>query len=71
MTTETKECAHYWLIEEPHGPSSKGKCKFCGEEKEFWNSNQGSAIDYITQSESKKIRKKRREEELSYSERHP
>ena len=31
-------CCHYWIIEAPSGPTSKGICKICGEEKEFSNS---------------------------------
>jgi hypothetical protein len=31
------ECVHYWLIESPEGPTSRGVCKFCGAEKEFNN----------------------------------
>ena len=30
-------CAHYWVIEPPDGPISKGTCKVCGAEKEFGN----------------------------------
>jgi len=30
-------CCHYWLVESPNGPTSKGTCKFCGAEKEFEN----------------------------------
>ena len=29
------QCRHYWIIEAPEGPTSKGVCKFCGAEKEF------------------------------------
>ncbi len=29
------ECVHYWKIEEPSGPVSKGVCKYCGREKEY------------------------------------
>jgi hypothetical protein len=31
-------CRHYWVIESASGPTSKGVCKICGEEKEFQNS---------------------------------
>lgn len=31
------KCRHYWIIESPKGPTSKGVCKFCGAEKEFQN----------------------------------
>ena len=31
------ECHHHWIIESPHGPTSKGVCKYCGAEKDFIN----------------------------------
>ncbi len=31
-------CTHYWMIETSHGPTSKGVCRFCGEERGFDNS---------------------------------
>ena len=33
-----EECAHFWLIESPNGPTSDGVCKLCGEYREFRNS---------------------------------
>jgi hypothetical protein len=33
-----EKCRHYWIIESPHGPTSRGVCKLCGAEKEFRNS---------------------------------
>jgi len=33
-----KECIHYWVIESATGPISRGVCKFCGAQKEFYNS---------------------------------
>jgi len=32
------ECAHFWRIESPNGPTSSGKCKHCGATQEFMNS---------------------------------
>ncbi len=32
-----QQCHHFWVIEVANGPSSRGKCKFCGEKKEFYN----------------------------------
>jgi hypothetical protein len=32
------ECRHHWLIESPHGATSWGACKVCGERREFSNS---------------------------------
>lgn len=33
------ECRHHWLIETPHGPTSWGTCKHCGERREFSNAS--------------------------------
>ncbi|MBM3939400.1 MAG: hypothetical protein FJ318_00625 [SAR202 cluster bacterium] len=33
-------CGHYWVIESPNGPTSKGHCKHCGTIREFKNSIQ-------------------------------
>ena len=33
-----QDCAHYWVIESANGPTSRGTCKFCGEQREFRNS---------------------------------
>ncbi|MBI2935719.1 MAG: hypothetical protein HYY31_02760 [Chloroflexi bacterium] len=30
-------CKHYWVIDSPTGPVSKGVCKLCGEKREFKN----------------------------------
>lgn len=36
--TETKpKCTHYWVIESPQGPTSRGVCKLCGAVSEFSN----------------------------------
>lgn len=32
-----RTCHHYWIIDIPEGPTSRGICKFCGMEKEFDN----------------------------------
>lgn len=32
------QCRHYWVIEVANGPKSRGLCKYCGEEREFFNS---------------------------------
>ena len=31
-------CHHFWVIEVANGPKSRGKCKYCGEIKDFHNS---------------------------------
>jgi len=32
-----KHCIHYWLIETGYQETSRGVCKFCGEERTFLN----------------------------------
>jgi hypothetical protein len=32
-----EQCHHYWVIEVANGPTSLGKCKYCGEAREFFN----------------------------------
>jgi hypothetical protein len=32
------QCRHHWVIESPHGATSRGVCKHCGSEREFRNS---------------------------------
>lgn len=39
------DCQHYWVIEQPNGPTSNGRCKVCGSIREFKNSIQGSGWD--------------------------
>jgi hypothetical protein len=34
----TTACRHWWLLETASGPISVGRCKHCGETKEFRNS---------------------------------
>lgn len=41
---ETAVCAHYWVIDSPDGPVSRGVCKHCGAAKEFHNSISSSGI---------------------------
>ena len=35
---EAPQCRHHWVIETPRGATSQGRCKLCGEEREFRNS---------------------------------
>jgi hypothetical protein len=30
-------CIHHWIIDPPSGPTSKGRCKRCGEKRTFAN----------------------------------
>ena len=45
---ETPTCRHHWIIESPRGALSDGRCKICGEERQFRN----SASDYIWDDDS-------------------
>ncbi len=45
---QTDECRHPWIIERPQGALSGGRCKICGEERDFRN----SANDYISDDDS-------------------
>jgi len=47
---ETQEitCQHHWVIDTPRGAMSQGRCKRCGEEREFRN----SATDHLWEDES-------------------
>ena len=31
-------CRHYWVIETPEGLKSRGICRLCGKEHDFYNS---------------------------------
>ena len=33
-----ESCPHFWLIDSATGPTSHGKCKYCGQKKAFLNS---------------------------------
>jgi hypothetical protein len=41
-----KKCVHYWVIESPHGPTSKGRCRYCGAVAEFFNDLQAFSDSY-------------------------
>ena len=45
---EAGACRHHWIIETPQGALSNGRCKRCGEGREFRN----SANDYIWDGDS-------------------
>ena len=45
----TTHCPHHWIIESAAGPISKGKCKLCGETREF-----GNSVDWSYSSQGKK-----------------
>ena len=37
IQTQQTVCCHHWVIEAPDGPSSHGRCRLCGQMKEFKN----------------------------------
>ncbi len=37
QTESEKKCLHQWIIDPPYGPVSKGICKVCGTEGDFYN----------------------------------
>ena len=43
MVNTPSECVHWWQIEPPNGPTSTGRCKRCGAEKDFANSEEHSS----------------------------
>ena len=45
-TVEAPTCQHRWMIEMPAGPSSKGVCRTCGDERQFMNYIEGSSWGY-------------------------
>ncbi len=44
------QCTHHWLIDPPSGPTSRGRCKRCGEERFFIN----STADWVWDGQSAK-----------------
>ncbi|MBH74950.1 MAG: hypothetical protein CL896_04060 [Dehalococcoidia bacterium] len=43
QVVEVDECKHFWLIETPNGPVSRGICKICDQIRYFKNSIQISS----------------------------
>ncbi len=37
IKADDRSCHHFWVIEVANGPKSIGKCKVCGQSKEFFN----------------------------------
>jgi len=51
---EVLNCICYWVIEEPSGSKSIGRCKKCGKTKEFYNYTDTSvwSSEYNSDSET-------------------
>ena len=47
VEAEGPVCQHHWVIASPRGALSEGRCKRCGEEREFRNST-----DYVWDNDS-------------------
>ena len=43
VAAEKTGCTHHWVIEPPNGAVSAGKCRMCGEKREFRNSYEYSS----------------------------
>jgi len=37
MSKAKKACIHHWVLESPNGSVSKGVCKKCGSERDYFN----------------------------------
>ncbi len=35
-----QKCTHHWIIPEPNGPETVGRCKLCGGKRTFFNSEE-------------------------------
>ncbi len=46
---EVVVCTHHWIIEAANGPVSNGKCRLCGEVKEFSNSTEIRSASWTSQ----------------------
>ncbi|MDZ4278151.1 MAG: hypothetical protein U1B78_03330 [Dehalococcoidia bacterium] len=40
-----RSCRHHWIIETPHGVTSRGLCKLCGATKRFPNAAADAASE--------------------------
>jgi hypothetical protein len=49
----TRSCRHHWVIETPHGVTSRGMCKRCGTTRRFPN----AAEDAIWESRGAGLRR--------------
>ncbi|MSQ11146.1 MAG: hypothetical protein EXR48_00355 [Dehalococcoidia bacterium] len=37
VTGADQDCKHFWVIDSPSGPVSRGQCDLCGDTREFKN----------------------------------
>ena len=65
--TVAATCAHHDIIETPHGPVSKARCKLCGEEREydtslFYEYNVKESLNHGTTPLDRKFRREWRDD---------
>lgn len=48
-TISATVCTHHWMIKEPDGMVSEGRCKYCGRVKDFRNFSK--EFDFVSQEE--------------------
>ncbi len=53
---ETRQCGHYWLIDSPGGPTSKGVCRLCGIERQFRNYLENARWDEDGSSDQESVK---------------
>ena len=41
-----QHCQHHWIIETPHGPTSRGVCKRCGAARRFPNAAEDARWEF-------------------------
>ena len=39
-----ENCRHHWVIDAANGPTSRGRCKRCGDERDFYNNPEDALI---------------------------
>ena len=59
MAKRGDDCEHHWMIDEANGPTSEGRCRWCGSLKNFFN--------FTKYLDSKMVSKSEREEEYDTS----
>jgi hypothetical protein len=42
--TDPSPCRHHWVIETANGPTSHGRCKRCGSERDFFNNVEDAPV---------------------------
>ena len=62
---QAAECVHYWIIQAPEGPTSIGRCKYCGLEREFSNMWTDSFNEHQILSENASEVKKKESVEIT------